>query len=68
MVLAINGQDVEGYSLADIKRLTIGQEGTSVTLDMLRPSVGEYSVTLQRRIPSFKDNSNVEAAEVLVDQ
>jgi C-terminal processing protease CtpA/Prc len=67
IVLAIDGQDVEAYSLVEIKSLTIGTEGTSVSLDMLRPGGGEYSVTLQRRIPTFLDGSNVEATEVLVE-
>lgn len=68
MVLAINGEDVSGYSLAAIKGLTIGQEGTSVTLSMQRPGAGEYAATLQRRIPAFVDYANAEAADVLVDQ
>jgi hypothetical protein len=45
-----------------------GQEGTSVTLDMLQPGAGGYTATLQRRLQAAVDHANAEAANVLVDQ
>ena len=65
-VTGIDGVDVSTFSLNAIKRLTIGDEGTSVRLDMRREGFGPYSVTLTRRQPSFRDGRNQDAANQIV--
>ncbi len=67
-MVSIDGRSVEECSLAAIKGLTIGQEGSAATLHMYRPGVGEYTATLTRRLPAYMNEANAEAADVLVDQ
>jgi C-terminal processing protease CtpA/Prc len=65
-VTAIDGVDVSTYSLNAIKRLTNGDEGTSVRLEMRREGLDPFAVTLTRRSPSFRDGRNSNAASKIV--
>jgi C-terminal processing protease CtpA/Prc len=50
VLLAVDGSAVEQRSLAGIKELIIGPEGSTVTLRMLRGGQ-TFSCTLQRILP-----------------
>ncbi len=66
-VHAIGGVSVQGYSLDDLKTLTIGPAGTTVTIDFSRGGQ-RYTETLVRRLPDYTDGSNADAANVLIDR
>jgi len=68
-VLAVDDTSVQGWPLDAIKNLTIGREGSQVTMHMLRRSNQQpYSVTVQRRLPDFTNQDNAEAQDFLVDR
>ena len=48
---AVDGSAVDQRSLDAIKQLTIGPEGSTVTLHMLRGGQSPYTCTLQRILP-----------------
>ena len=48
-VVAVDGVAVEGVPLDEIRRLTVGPEGTAVTVEMLR-SGQPFAVTLLRQV------------------
>jgi hypothetical protein len=64
-VLAIDGVAVQSYGLDAIKNLTIGPAGSAVTIEYARGGL-RRSETLIRRMPDYTDNSNADAANVLV--
>ena len=51
MLVGVDSVTVEQYPLDAVKTLTIGPEGSSVTLRMQRGSE-PYTVTLQRILPN----------------
>jgi C-terminal processing protease CtpA/Prc len=48
---AVEGSAVDQRTLDAIKQLTIGPEGSTVTLHMLRGGQTPYTCTLQRMLP-----------------
>ena len=61
VVVAVDQQPVDNCELDHIRSLTIGQENTFCTLQMMRGS-RYYAVTLQRITPPTLDESNYDAA------
>jgi C-terminal processing protease CtpA/Prc len=67
IIMAVDQEPVDGYELDAIKQLTIGDEGTFCTLQMLRGNQ-YFAVTLQRITPNTLNESNYEAAIKVMDQ
>lgn len=67
IVMAVDQEPVDGYELDAIKQLTIGDEGTFCTLQMLRGNQ-YFAVTLQRITPNSLNESNYEPAMRIMDQ
>ncbi len=53
-IVAVNGTDVRGMTLAGVSALIRGNEGTSVTLSIVRPSVGAASNSTPTATPTPK--------------
>ncbi len=64
VILAIDGQPVDGWDLDAIKNLTIGAEGSLVTLTLQRAGQ-TFQVSLMRIFPAGYDATNAEAMSVL---
>jgi C-terminal processing protease CtpA/Prc len=66
-VILINDSIVQDRPLEAIKQLTIGEEGSTVTVDVLRGPTA-IRISLQRRFPEFTDSSNMEAHSILASR
>ena len=63
-VLSVDGVPVQEWALEAIKRLTVGEEGTAVALEVQRgPNV--LRVALRRRFPESVNDINLEAQQIL---
>jgi len=64
IVVAVDGRTVDGMHLSDIRQLTIGPQGSAVTIEFLRD--GEFfSLTLVRSQPDQIDEGNIRACNVI---
>jgi len=66
-VVSINGRELRGLALADVKKLTIGDENTLCTLMMRRSgnNIGTYFANLVRQVPTTVDKSNEECTQAV---
>jgi len=67
VVLAVDQEPIEGWDLDAIKQLTIGEEGSFCTLQMMRGD-RYFAVTLQRMSPNSINDDNFEAARRISSQ
>jgi len=65
-VLTINDTELRLLDLADVKKLTIGYEGTECSMVMSRHSgTGTYVARLTRQVPHTVDQSNAECTQAV---
>eukprot|EP00286_Rhodomonas_abbreviata_P023749 CAMPEP_0181294034 /NCGR_PEP_ID=MMETSP1101-20121128/3381_1 /TAXON_ID=46948 /ORGANISM="Rhodomonas abbreviata, Strain Caron Lab Isolate" /LENGTH=558 /DNA_ID=CAMNT_0023398657 /DNA_START=116 /DNA_END=1792 /DNA_ORIENTATION=- len=60
IVVSVDSQAVDGWDLEQIKRLTVGEEGSLCTVELQRGS-HFFFVTLERLVPDVVDMNNFEA-------